>query len=155
MTRNTVLTEKILTIMRFNRDNATTVVMLPIATACPVPINTSVPTSSEKKDQITPKQKTDNNFKKQLNINSQKMIDVGQPKEAFVTYSNNRTSYLALLKVLLDSVHAFSTRPIIVFGIDVDLDIDVKQYPRVIKRRISQGDCGPVRSSLSQTSIRR
>jgi hypothetical protein len=68
-----------------------------------------------------------------------------QPKEAFVTFSNNQPSYLAVLKVLLDSVHAFSTRPIIAFGIDVDLDIDVKQYPRVIKRRIKQSDCGPVR----------
>jgi len=67
-----------------------------------------------------------------------------QPKEAFVTFSNNNPTYLALLKVLLDSVHAFSTRPIIAFGIDVDLDIDLKQYPRVIKRRIAQTECGPV-----------
>ncbi|UJR34139.1 hypothetical protein I4U23_021546 [Adineta vaga] len=66
-----------------------------------------------------------------------------EPKEAFVTFSNNHPSYLALLKVLLDSVHAFSTRPIIAFGIDVDLDIDLKLYPRAIKRRISQNDCGP------------
>jgi hypothetical protein len=68
-----------------------------------------------------------------------------QPKEAFVTFCNNETMYLALFKVLLDSVHAFSTRPIIAFGIDVDLDFDVKQYPRLIKRRIKQSDCGPVR----------
>jgi hypothetical protein len=68
-----------------------------------------------------------------------------QPKEAFVTFSNNQPSYLALLKVLLDSVHAFSTRPIIAYGVDVDLDIDTKQYPRAIKRRLKQSDCGPVR----------
>ena len=67
-----------------------------------------------------------------------------QPKEAFVTFSNNAPTYLALLKILLDSVHAFSTRPIIAYGIDVDLNIDVAQYPRVIKRRIKQSDCGPV-----------
>ncbi|CAM4920436.1 unnamed protein product [Rotaria socialis] len=67
-----------------------------------------------------------------------------QPKEAFVTFSNNQPSYLALLNVLLDSVHAFSTRPIIAFGIDVDLNIDETKYPRVIKRRIAQSDCGPV-----------
>ncbi|CAF2130041.1 unnamed protein product, partial [Rotaria magnacalcarata] len=66
-----------------------------------------------------------------------------QPKEAFVTFSNNQPSYLALLNVLLDSVHAFSTRPIIAFGIDVDLNIDTNKYPRVIKRRIAQSDCGP------------
>ena len=63
-----------------------------------------------------------------------------QPKEAFVTFSNNAPTYLALLKVLLDFVHAFSTRPIIAYGIDVDLNIDVEQYPRVIKRRVKQRD---------------
>jgi hypothetical protein len=68
----------------------------------------------------------------------------GHPKEAFVTFSNNNPMYLALLYVLLDSVHAFSTRPIICFGIDVDLIIDLVKYPRVIKRRIKQKDCGPV-----------
>ena len=68
-----------------------------------------------------------------------------QPKEAFVTFSNNNPRYLALLKVLLDSIHAFSTRPIIAFGIDVDLDIDTKQYPRLIKRRLQQKYCGSVR----------
>ncbi len=67
-----------------------------------------------------------------------------KPKEAFVTFSNNHPKYLALLRVLLDSIHAFSTRPIIVFGIDVDLNIDLKKYHRVIKRRLSQKDCGPV-----------
>ncbi|CAF0806312.1 unnamed protein product [Adineta steineri] len=66
-----------------------------------------------------------------------------QPKEAFVTFCNNERSYLALLNVLLDSIHAFSTRPIIAFGIDVDLNVDTKKYPRLIKRRISQRDCGP------------
>lgn len=72
-----------------------------------------------------------------------------QPKEAFVTFSNNAPSYLAVLKVFLDSVHAFSTRPVIAFGIDVDLDIDTVKYPRVIKRRIKQSDCGPVRYKIN------
>ena len=75
---------------------------------------------------------------------TQQVDALPQPKEAFVTFSNNAPTYLALLKVLLDSVHAFSTRPIIAYGIDVDLNIDVKEYPRVIKRRIKQSDCGPV-----------
>jgi hypothetical protein len=67
-----------------------------------------------------------------------------QPKEAFVTFCNNQPTYLALLKVLLDSIHAFSTRHIIAFGIDVDLNVNTKEYPRLIIRRISQHDCGPV-----------
>ncbi len=65
------------------------------------------------------------------------------PTEAFVTFSNNKPEYLALLTNLLDSVHYFSTRPIIAYGIDVDLDLDVNKYPRLIKRRLSRKDCGP------------
>ncbi|CAF0918968.1 unnamed protein product [Didymodactylos carnosus] len=64
-------------------------------------------------------------------------------KEAFVTFSNNNPTYLALLNVMLDSVHLFSTRPIIAFGIDVDLMVNLTKHPRVIKRRISQSNCGP------------
>lgn len=74
---------------------------------------------------------------------SQNSNATDQPKEAFVTFSNNNPTYLSLLKVFLESVHTFSTRPIIAFGIDVDLDIDIKEFPRVIKRRIKQSDCGP------------
>ena len=66
-----------------------------------------------------------------------------QPREAFVTFSNNRPQYLALLATLLDSVHEFSTRPVIVYGVDVDVDIDLTKYPRVIKQRIDGRDCGP------------
>jgi hypothetical protein len=65
-----------------------------------------------------------------------------KPKEAFVTFTNRK--YVQLLKVLLDSVHTFSSRPIIVYAIDVDIDIDLNQYPQVIIRTISQEDCGPV-----------
>jgi hypothetical protein len=56
------------------------------------------------------------------------------PSEEFVTFNNNNSRYLALL----ESVHYFSTHPIIVYGIDVDLNIDTKKYPRLIKRRLSQ-----------------
>ncbi|CAF0752232.1 unnamed protein product [Adineta steineri] len=64
------------------------------------------------------------------------------PSEAFVTFCNNNPKYLALLTNVFDSIHYFSTRPIIVYGTDTDLDIDIKKYPRVIKRRLSQKDCG-------------
>ena len=64
------------------------------------------------------------------------------PSEAFVTFSDNKPRYLALLTNLLDSVHFFSTRPIIAYGIDVDLNVDSSKYPRLIKRRLSQQDCG-------------
>ncbi|CAF3576061.1 unnamed protein product [Rotaria socialis] len=65
------------------------------------------------------------------------------PSEAFVTFSNNNPEYLALLTNVLDTVHLFSTRPIIAYGVDVDLDLDTVKYPRLIKRRLSQKDCGP------------
>ena len=113
------------------------------ATVVPLVSITSSPTSSNKND--VPSSMTNSNLTNGSNNTSSNTADLQQPKEAFVTFSNNHPKYLAILKVLLDSVHAFSTRPIIAFGIDVDLDIDTKQYPRVIKRRISQSDCGPVR----------
>ena len=64
------------------------------------------------------------------------------PSEGFITFSDNNPTYLALLTNLLDSVHYFSTRPIIAYGIDVDLNIDSNKYPRLIKRRLSRKDCG-------------
>jgi hypothetical protein len=64
------------------------------------------------------------------------------PNEGFVTFSNNNPDYLALLTNLLDSVHYFSTRPVIAYGIDVDLNIDTDKYPRLIKRRLNKADCG-------------
>jgi len=65
------------------------------------------------------------------------------PNEGFITFSDNNPKYLALLTNLLDSIHYFSSRPIIAYGIGVDLDIDIKKYPRLIKRRLNEEDCGP------------
>ena len=143
------MTHKIfITILSFNRNSETTVI-IPII---PITDTTSTSTTTTKND--APAIITNNNLTNTSNNTSQNATELEQPKEAFVTFSNNQPQYLAVLKVLLDSVHAFSTRPIIAFGIDVDLDIDLKQYPRVIKRRISQGDCGPVRFH-PQTPIKR
>lgn len=64
------------------------------------------------------------------------------PKEAFVTITNSQKNYIELLDVLLDSVHLFSTRPIIIFAIDFDLKINSTRHSRVIIERISQKDCG-------------
>lgn len=64
-------------------------------------------------------------------------------KEAFVTFTNFQQNYIELLDVLLDSVHLFSTRPIIVFSVDFDLIINMTRHPRVYAKRISQKDCGP------------
>lgn len=65
------------------------------------------------------------------------------PSEAFVTFCNNNPRYLSILIIVIDSIHYFSTRPIIVYGIDVDININTTKYPRVIKRRLNQRDCGP------------
>jgi len=64
------------------------------------------------------------------------------PSEAFVTFANNNPNYLALLINVLDSVHYFSTRPIIAYGIDVDLNLNTTKYPRLIKRRLDRAMCG-------------
>ncbi|UJR25605.1 hypothetical protein I4U23_006949 [Adineta vaga] len=76
------------------------------------------------------------------------LLIIGQPlnstpNEGFVTFSDNNPRYLSLLSNLLDSVHEFSTRPVIAYGIDVDLNIDTKKYPRLIKRKLRRADCGP------------
>ncbi|CAF0771689.1 unnamed protein product [Rotaria sordida] len=65
------------------------------------------------------------------------------PKEAFVTFTNSRPQYLELLDVLLDSIHLFSKRPVIIFSIDFDLIINFTRHPRVTIKRISQKNCGP------------
>ena len=63
-------------------------------------------------------------------------------KEAFVTIINSQPNYIELLDVLLDSIHLFSKRSIIVFSIDFDLIINYTRHPHVTIERISQRDCG-------------
>jgi hypothetical protein len=128
-------------VVNFDRSHKTSALVPVIA----VTNATSTTTVPSKTDLIAKVATKSSGLTSELN-NSQNASTFVQPKEAFVTFSNNHPSYLALLNVLLDSVHAFSTRPIITFGIDVDLDINLTKYPRVIKRRIKQSDCGPVRN---------
>ena len=54
--------------------------------------------------------------------------------EGFVTFATE--NYFSLLEILLESIHAFSTRPIIAFGINADIPFDQEKYPRLIKKRI-------------------
>lgn len=56
------------------------------------------------------------------------------PSEGFVTFATS--NYFDLLKVTLDSAHAFSTRPVIAYGINADIPFSTTEYPRLIKRRI-------------------
>ncbi|UJR25606.1 hypothetical protein I4U23_006950 [Adineta vaga] len=64
------------------------------------------------------------------------------PKEAFVTYIDNSENYRDLLAQLLISIHHFSTRPVIAYGFNIDLNFDTKKYPRLIQRRLNRSDCG-------------
>lgn len=54
--------------------------------------------------------------------------------EAFVTFATK--NYFPLLEVTIASVHEFSTRPIVAYGINDDIPFDNIKYPRLIKRRI-------------------
>lgn len=56
-------------------------------------------------------------------------------EQAFVTFATK--NYFPLLEVAIKSVHAFSTRPVIAYGINDDIPFSQKQYPNLIKRRIS------------------
>ena len=82
-------------------------------------------------------------FKYQRAILRHKVNRTHYPKEAFVTITNSRKNYVQLLDILLDSVHLFSKRPVIVFTVDFDLIINQTRHSRVIVERISQYDCGP------------
>lgn len=55
-------------------------------------------------------------------------------EEGFVSFAT--PSYFGLMEVLIESIHAFSTRPIIVYGIDADIPFSNEKYPRLIKRRL-------------------
>lgn len=54
-------------------------------------------------------------------------------EEGFVTFAT--ANYFPLLKVLLDSHKAFSTRPIVAFGINADIPFGNEEYPLLIKKR--------------------
>ncbi|HEV7518814.1 MAG TPA: hypothetical protein VGR07_21160 [Thermoanaerobaculia bacterium] len=55
-------------------------------------------------------------------------------REAFVTHTDRR--FLRLSEVLVHGLARFSSRPVVVFGVDVDVDYD---SPNLIKRRIESG----------------
>lgn len=69
-------------------------------------------------------------------------IDDEQIEEGFVTFATK--SHFGLLEVLLTSLHEFSTKPIVVYGVDSDVSIhnDTKRFPRMIKRKITSDECG-------------
>lgn len=56
-------------------------------------------------------------------------------EEGFVTFATR--DYFSLLHVLLDSIKAFSTRPIVAFGINADIPFSTEEYPFLIKKRIN------------------
>ncbi|CAF1341889.1 unnamed protein product, partial [Didymodactylos carnosus] len=65
------------------------------------------------------------------------------PKEAFIVFVDCKRPYLELLDILLDSIHLFSTRPVIVWGLDLKLKVNRKKHPRVIVKSTSVRICGP------------
>lgn len=61
-------------------------------------------------------------------------------EELFIVFCTK--SHEALLEVLVNSVHKFSTRHILAYGIDFDITLANKTYPRLLTRRIKHSDCG-------------
>lgn len=60
--------------------------------------------------------------------------------EGFVTFATS--NYFGLLEVMIESIHQFSTRPVVAFGINADIPWDTNRFPRLIKKRIDnyEGD---------------
>ncbi len=65
------------------------------------------------------------------------------PKEGWVVFATE--DYFDLLEVAIASVHAFSTRSVLAFGVNADIPFSLEKYPRLIKKRIDV--------DLSQESI--
>lgn len=55
-------------------------------------------------------------------------------EEAFVAFATS--NYFPCIKILLESVKAFSTRKIVVFGLNADVPFSTDEYPCLIKKRI-------------------
>ncbi len=55
-------------------------------------------------------------------------------EEAFVTFAT--ANYFGILEVLIDSIHEFSNRPVIVYGVNATVPFSKERFPRMIKRRI-------------------
>ena len=62
-----------------------------------------------------------------------KYTDEGLIEEGFVTLATS--NYFPLLEILLDSVAEFSTRPIVVVGVNADVPFSTEKYPFMIKKR--------------------
>jgi len=60
--------------------------------------------------------------------------DEPDPKEAWVMYATS--NYFSLAEVTIASIHTFSTRPVVLVGVNADVPFSSEQYPRLIKKRI-------------------
>jgi hypothetical protein len=56
------------------------------------------------------------------------------PKEAWIAFATS--NYFDLLEVTIASVHDFSTKPIIVVGVNADIPFSNEKYPNMIKKRV-------------------
>ena len=61
-------------------------------------------------------------------------IGIFAEHEPYVTYAT--ANYFPLLEVLLDSMKAFSSHPIIAFGVNAEIPFSSEKYPFLTKRRI-------------------
>ena len=59
----------------------------------------------------------------------------GEIKEGFVCYATE--NYFPILQVMLDSVKAFSNRPVVAFGVNADIPFSLEEYPFLIKKRVN------------------
>ncbi|MBS0605161.1 MAG: hypothetical protein JSS60_09040 [Verrucomicrobia bacterium] len=55
-------------------------------------------------------------------------------REGWVAYAT--PNYFSILEVMIASVHAFSTHPIVAVGVNADIPFSTEKYPRLIKKRI-------------------
>lgn len=61
-------------------------------------------------------------------------------EELFIVFCTS--NYEDLLEILVKSVHKFSTRHILAYGVDYEITLKKDKYPRLLKKTIKQSDCG-------------
>lgn len=60
--------------------------------------------------------------------------------ELFIVFSTQ--SHEGLLEVLVKSIHHFSTRSILAYGIDYDITLSKIEYPRLLTKKLDRDSCG-------------
>jgi len=70
-------------------------------------------------------------------INTKQLSQGVMLEEAFISFCTCGSKYEPLAFILLQSLHEFSTRPLVMYWVDCEPQFNVTQFPRLINRHIT------------------